>query len=201
MRTITFVLVDDHPVVRDGMEAMLLSEEDFESYGTAADVAEALTLVRAKPPDVVLTDVRMPRGDGFQLLTSLRAEFPEVQVVMLAGSPLAAERDEARALGARGYISKAADLDRLAWFVRRVVDDARVFVEDIGDEVPSLLSARELQVLREFASGKTREQVAAALEVGAETIKTHTRIILKKLNASNTVAAVATAIRMGLMRP
>ena len=66
---ITFILVDDHPVVRDGMEAMLLSEEDFDSFGTAADADEAIALVRAKPPDVVLTDVRMPKGDGFQLLS------------------------------------------------------------------------------------------------------------------------------------
>ena len=75
---ITFILVDDHPVVRDGMEAMLLSEEDFDSFGTAADADEAIALVRAKPPDVVLTDVRMPKGDGFQLLNALKAEFPKV---------------------------------------------------------------------------------------------------------------------------
>ena len=200
-KTINFILVDDHPVVRDGMEAMLLSEEDFDSFGTAADANEALAMVRERQPDVVLTDVRMPKGDGFQLLTSLRKEFPEVDVVMLAGSPLTAERDEAKAIGARGYLSKSADLEKVVDCVRKIVDDREAFVEDISDEAPTLLSARELQVLRAFASGKTRDEVAEELGIGSETIKTHTRIILKKLDAPNTVAAVASAIRLGLMRP
>jgi DNA-binding NarL/FixJ family response regulator len=197
---ITFILVDDHPVVRDGMEAMLLSEEDFESFGTAADADEAITLVRAKPPDVVLTDVRMPKGDGFQLLTALRAEFPKVQVIMLAGSPLSAERDEAKEAGARGYVSKSVQLEKLVDMVRLVVSDPQAFVEDVSDEAPTILSAREIQVLKAFAAGKTREEVAAELGVGTETVKTHTRLIMKKLDVPNTLSAVTTALRLGLIR-
>ena len=197
---ITFILVDDHPVVRDGMEAMLLSEEDFESYGTAADADEALTLVRAKAPDVVLTDVRMPKGDGFQLLTALHAEFPKVQVIMLAGSPLSAERDEAKEAGARGYVSKSVQLEKLVDMVRLVVSDPEAFVEDVSDEAPTILSAREIQVLKAFAAGKTREEVAAELGVGTETVKTHTRLIMKKLDVPNTLSAVTTALRLGLIR-
>ena len=197
---ITFILVDDHPVVRDGMEAMLLSEEDFDSFGTAADADEALTLVRAKPPDVVLTDVRMPKGDGFQLLTALRAEFPKVQVIMLAGSPLSAERDEAKEAGARGYVSKSVQLEKLVDMVRLVVSDPQAFVEDVSDEAPTILSAREIQVLKAFAAGKTREEVAAELGVGTETVKTHTRLIMKKLDVPNTLSAVTTALRLGLIR-
>lgn len=197
---ITFILVDDHPVVRDGMEAMLLSEEDFESYGTAADADEALTLVRAKAPDVVLTDVRMPKGDGFQLLTALHAEFPKVQVIMLAGSPLSAERDEAKEAGARGYVSKSVQLEKLVDMVRLVISDPEAFVEDVSDEAPTILSAREIQVLKAFAAGKTREEVAAELGVGTETVKTHTRLIMKKLDVPNTLSAVTTALRLGLIR-
>ncbi len=197
---ITFILVDDHPVVRDGMEAMLLSEEDFESYGTAADADEALTLVRAKAPDVVLTDVRMPKGDGFQLLTALHAEFPEVKVIMLAGSPLSAERDEAKEAGARGYVSKSVQLEKLVDMVRLVISDPEAFVEDVSDEAPTILSAREIQVLKAFAAGKTREEVAAELGVGTETVKTHTRLIMKKLDVPNTLSAVTTALRLGLIR-
>ena len=197
---ITFILVDDHPVVRDGMEAMLLSEEDFDSFGTAADADEAIALVRAKPPDVVLTDVRMPKGDGFQLLTALRAEFPKVQVIMLAGSPLSAERDEAKEAGARGYVSKSVQLEKLVDMVRLVVSDPEAFVEDVSDEAPTILSAREIQVLKAFAAGKTREEVAAELGVGTETVKTHTRLIMKKLDVPNTLSAVTTALRLGLIR-
>ena len=197
---ITFILVDDHPVVRDGMEAMLLSEEDFDSFGTAADADEAIALVRAKPPDVVLTDVRMPKGDGFQLLTALRAEFPKVHVIMLAGSPLSAERDEAKEAGARGYVSKSVQLEKLVDMVRLVVSDPHAFVEDVSDEAPTILSAREIQVLKAFAAGKTREEVAAELGVGTETVKTHTRLIMKKLDVPNTLSAVTTALRLGLIR-
>ena len=197
---ITFILVDDHPVVRDGMEAMLLSEEDFESFGTAADADEAIALVRAKPPDVVLTDVRMPKGDGFQLLNALRAEFPKVHVIMLAGSPLSAERDEAKEAGARGYVSKSVQLEKLVGMVRLVVSDPQAFVEDVSDEAPTILSAREIQVLKAFAAGKTREEVAAELGVGTETVKTHTRLIMKKLDVPNTLSAVTTALRLGLIR-
>lgn len=197
---ITFILVDDHPVVRDGMEAMLLSEEDFESFGTAADADEAIALVRAKPPDVVLTDVRMPKGDGFQLLNALRAEFPKVRVIMLAGSPLSAERDEAKEAGARGYVSKSVQLEKLVGMVRLVVSDPQAFVEDVSDEAPTILSAREIQVLKAFAAGKTREEVAAELGVGTETVKTHTRLIMKKLDVPNTLSAVTTALRLGLIR-
>ena len=197
---ITFILVDDHPVVRDGMEAMLLSEEDFESYGTAADADEALTLVRAKKPDVVLTDVRMPKGDGFQLLNALRKEFPEVHVIMLAGSPLSAERDEAKEAGARGYVSKSVELEKLVDMIRSVVADPEAFAEDVSDEAPTILSAREIQVLKVFAAGMTREEVAAELGVGVETVKTHMRLIMKKLDVPNSLCAVTTAMRLGLMR-
>ena len=200
-KTINFIIVDDHPVVRDGMEAMLLSEDDFDSFGTAADANEAMALIREKVPDVVLTDVRMPRGDGFQLLNSAHKEFPDLPVVMLAGSPLSAERDEAKAGGARGYISKSSDLEALIDCIRKVLDDKDAFVEDIQDEAPTLLSVREIQVLKCFASGMTREQVAEALGVGAETVKTHTRLIMKKLDTQNTLGAVTTAIRLGLIRP
>ena len=148
----------------------------------------------------MLTDVRMPKGDGFQLLTALRAEFPKVHVIMLAGSPLSAERDEAKEAGARGYVSKSVQLEKLVDMVRLVVSDPQAFVEDVSDEAPTILSAREIQVLKAFAAGKTREEVAAELGVGTETVKTHTRLIMKKLDVPNTLSAVTTALRLGLIR-
>ena len=148
----------------------------------------------------MLTDVRMPRGDGFQLLNALRKEFPEVHVIMLAGSPLSAERDEAKEAGARGYVSKSVELEKLVDMVRSVVADPEAFAEDVSDEAPTILSAREIQVLKAFAAGKTRDEVAAELGLGVETVKTHTRLIMKKLDVPNTLSAVTTAMRLGLMR-
>ena len=200
MKTIKFILVDDHPVVRDGMETMLLSEEGFESLGTAAGGTDALALCRAVRPDVVLSDVRMPDMDGFETLRAVRAEFPDMRFILLAGMPIAAERDQARQEGANGYISKSAELEELVAAIRRSVKDREAFVEDVTEESPSVLTARELEVLRAMATGKNRDQAAAELGIGPETVKTHLRTIMRKLNASNTVAAITTAIRLGLLR-
>lgn len=200
MKNINFLLVDDHPVVRDGMEAMLLSEEDFDSLGTASDGAEALETLETCTPDIVITDVRMPNGDGFSLLQAIRKRYPKVKVLMLAGSPTAAERDEARAMGASGYISKSSDLERLVDVIRRIVAGSP-FIEDAQDEVPSILSMREREVLQLFSKGMTREEVAQALDLGTETIKTHVRLIMKKLRVPNTLSAVTAAIKMGIIRP
>lgn len=200
MKTIKFILVDDHPVVRDGMETMLLSEEGFESLGTAAGGTDALALCRAVRPDVVLSDVRMPDMDGFETLRAVRAEFPDMRFILLAGMPIAAERDQARQEGANGYISKSAELEELVAAIRRSVKDRAAFVEDVTEESPSVLTARELEVLRAMATGKNRDQAATELGIGPETVKTHLRTIMRKLNASNTVAAITTAIRLGLLR-
>lgn len=200
-KTINFILVDAHPIVRDGIEALLLSEDDFDSFGTASDAREAIALVRSKPPDVALVDVCLPNDDGFRLLSDLRREFPSVRVIMLAGTPLLSERNEARIAGARGYVSKGVSLARLVELVRCAVRDPSAFVEDVWNGVSSPLSARELQVLKQFSTGKTRVDVAKALGLGPETIKSHTRVIMRKLGVPNTLAAVTTVIRMGLIRP
>lgn len=200
MKVIKFILVDDHPVVREGMETMLLSEEGFESLGTASGGAEALELCRRTHPDVMMSDVRMPGMDGFETLRAVRAEFPQLRFILLAGMPIAAERDQARQEGANGYISKSAELEELVAAIRQAVSDPKSFVEDVTEESPSLLTARELEVIRTLATGKNRDQAAEALGIGPETVKTHTRTIMRKLGATNTVSAIATAIRLGLLR-
>ena len=198
---ITFILVDDHPVVRDGMEAMLLSEPGFDSLGTAADGTELMTMMDAgSVPDIIITDVRMPRGDGFAVLSGVKEKYPNVKVLMIAGSPISAERDEAKAQGASGYVSKSADLERLVDAVRKIMNGAE-FIEDVKDEAPAVLSVREREVLQLFSQGLTREEVAKELGLGPETIKTHTRLIMKKLNVPNTLSAVTQAIKMGIIRP
>ena len=198
---ITFILVDDHPVVRDGMEAMLLSEPGFDSLGTAADGTELMAMLEGGTmPDLVITDVRMPRGDGFAVLAGVKEKYPNVKVLMIAGSPIKAECDEARNQGASGYISKSADLSRLVEAIRKVMAGGE-FVADIKDEAPAVLSVREREVLQLFSQGLTREEVAAELGLGPETIKTHTRLIMKKLNVPNTLSAVTQAIKMGVIRP
>ncbi len=199
-KTINFLLVDDHPVVRDGMEAMLMSEEDFDSLGTAADATEALETLETCTPDVLITDVCMPRGDGFTLLKEVRKRYPKIKVLMLAGSPTAAERDEAKAMGASGYMSKSADLERLVEVVRKIAAGSE-FVCDAKEDIPAILSMREREVLMLFSKGMTREEVAQALDLGTETVKTHVRIIMKKLGVPNTLSAVTSAIKMGIIRP
>ena len=105
---INVLIVDDHPIVRDGLEVLLASEGDFSIHGSVASAEEALAHCAKKgAPDVVVTDVHMPGGmTGLELLARLKKDFPTVRVILLAGMPLKAEVDEARALGAAGYLPK-----------------------------------------------------------------------------------------------
>ena len=105
----SILIVDDHPIVRDGLEVLLASEKDFGIHGAAASAEEALALCEKKgPPDVVVTDVHMPGGmTGLELLARMRKSYPSSRVILLAGMPLKSEVDEARANGAAGYMPKS----------------------------------------------------------------------------------------------
>ena len=113
---ITFILVDDHPVVRDGMEAMLENESDFKVVASVADGPSAIeTCRRMGAPDVVVMDIRMPGMNGFETLEKLKRTFADISVLLLAGMPLKVEVEDARRLGARAVISRRASTGRSSW--------------------------------------------------------------------------------------
>lgn len=196
MGAIRILIVDDHPMVREGLAAMLESEEGFAVVGLAANGEEAIGKVAAANPDVILSDVRMPKLDGFAMLARLKG----AKVLLLAGMPLKDEEQRARDLGAKGYLPKDVDQDRLSDVIREIAAKDDVFVCDAFQSAPSLLTARELDVLKHLAKGLQRDQIAAALGIGPESVKTHLKGIMVKLHAPNATSAVGRAFELGILR-
>ena len=196
MGAIRILIVDDHPMVREGLAAMLESEEGFAVVGLAANGEEALAPAAATHPDVILSDVRMPKLDGFAMLARLKG----AKVLLLAGMPLKDEEQRARDLGAKGYLPKDVDQDRLSDAIREIAAKDDVFVCDAFQAAPSLLTARELDVLKHLAKGLQRDQIAAALGIGPESVKTHLKGIMVKLHVPNATSAVGRAFELGILR-
>ena len=197
---ISLMIVDDHPMVREGLAAMLESEQDFVVSALAASGEEAVAIGRMSAPDVVLCDIRMPGFDGFETLARLKAERADVKVLLLAGMPLKEEEQRAREEGARGYLPKSIDQDRLTEAIRAIAAGAKEFISEQFDVAPSTLTPRELDVLRQVAQGKQRDAIAEALGIGAESVKTHLKGIMGKLNCPNATSAVARAYELGILR-
>jgi DNA-binding NarL/FixJ family response regulator len=201
-QSISVLIVDDHPVVRGGLEAMFRSEKGFRILGCTATGQEAFDLCqRQGVPDVVLLDVRMPDCDGFQTLHLLRRHFPGLRVLMLAGMPLKHEAQRARELGAGGYLSKSAEQTELLEAIRALMVKGDAFLVSEAPKVATvpLLSPREIEVLELLSRGLSREEIGTAINVSAETVKSHVKAILAKLEASGRTEAVARGYELGLL--
>ena len=197
---IRILIVDDHPMVREGLEAMLMSEQGFDVVALAPNGEAALGRIRELKPDVVLSDIRMPKMDGFTMLGELRRIAPEAKVLLLAGMPLKEEECRAKAEGARGYLPKDVDQDRLSAAIREIAASDDVFVCEAFQAAPSLLTQREMDVLRLVAHGNQRDQIAVALGIGTESVKTHLKGIMSKLDCPNATSAVGRAYELGILR-
>ena len=197
---IDIVIVDDHPMVREGLEAMLMSEGAFNVVALCSNGEEALGTLKRVKADVVLSDIRMPRMDGFTMLEHLKRLIPGVKVVFLAGMPLKEEDERARREGAFGYLPKDVDQDRLAEAVKSVASGAETFASEHFQAAPSLLTQREMDVLRLVAQGHQRDKIASLLGIGAESVKTHLKGIMTKLGCPNATSAVGRAYELGILR-
>jgi DNA-binding NarL/FixJ family response regulator len=206
---IRVVLVDDHRLVRSGVRAELAA--DLEVVGEAGSVTEAVEVLRATRPDVVLLDVHLPGGGGSEVLRQLRDELPEVRFLALSVSDAADDVIGVIRGGARGYVTKAIDGPTLSDAVRRVAGGDAVFGPRLAGFVldafaapavsaPSstggasaaatdaeldALSPRERDVLRLIARGYTYREVARELVLSARTVETHVSSVLRKLQLSN----------------
>ncbi len=194
------LIVDDHAVVREGLEAMLSSAPGIARIATAASVASALQACAAAQPAVILLDLRMPGADGFSGLAAILPRWPAVRIIMLSASATAAEVALARRHGAAGYLSKTADRATLLRAIAQVAAGGTYFVSDPGvpGEDPHL-SARELEVLHHLGRGLSNDDLGQALGISGETIKSHTKAIFTKLRVAGRAEAVARAYELGLM--
>lgn len=197
---ISLMIVDDHPMVREGLAAMLESEQDFVVSALAATGEEAVAIGRMSKPDVVMSDIRMPGMDGFGVLAKLKEIHPDIRVLLMAGMPLKEEETRAREEGAKGYLPKNVDQDSLVAALRAIAADTPEFICEEFQSAPSTLTARELDVLKLVAKGNQRDAIAATLGIGGESVKTHLKGIMTKLGCPNATSAVSRAYELGILR-
>lgn len=198
---ITLLIVDDHPMVRDGLRMMLTARRLFTVVATRASGQEAVAYVRENGvPDVIISDVRMQGLDGFETLSKIRRFYPHARVLLLAGMPTREEVERARQAGAAGYMSKSARIEQLAEAVQEVAHDPSFFAEDSFVPTPSILSPRETDVLRLLAAGLSREQIAEKLCISPETVKSRAKTMMIKLDVSNSAGAVHRGHELGILR-
>ena len=202
---IRVVIVDDHPVVRDGLRGMLASAGDVEVVGEAADGAEAVTVVRALLPDVVLMDLRMPGVDGVTAIGRLR-DCP-TRVLVLTTYDTDSDVLPAIKAGATGYLLKDTPRDELFRAVRSAARGEAVLspsvatrlVGQVRQPMAEPLSDREVEVLGLIAQGCTNREAAARLFISEATVKTHLVHVYAKLGVKDRAAAVAVAYEQGLL--
>ncbi|GKQ39594.1 response regulator transcription factor [Streptomyces sp. A012304] len=206
--TIRVLLADDHPVVRDGLAAMLATQPDLTVVGEAANGAEALHRTASLAPDVVLMDLQMPVMDGTAATAAIRAAHPEVRVLILTTYDTDADITAAVDAGAVGYLLKDTGRHELCEAVRTAARGgaalsptvaAKVLAHMRGDRVADL-SGRELEVLSAVARGQSNKQIARALRLSEATVKTHLLHIYTKLDVSDRTAAVTAALGRGIIR-
>lgn len=200
-KSLRLLIIDDHAVVREGLEAMLGVDPEFGRIATAASTEEALPICESLRPHVVLLDLRMPGSDGFNALEIIHQRWPEIHVLILSASATVAEVQLARRNGAVGYLSKSADRASLMAAIRTVASGGLVFSpETAPTAVPTVtLSARELEVLRHLGRGLSNQQLGQALGISSETVKSHVKAIFHKLDATGRAEAISRAYEFGLL--
>ncbi len=204
---IRVLVVDDHPVVRDGLRGVLDAEPDMEVVGEAAHGAEALARIPDAAPDVVLMDLRMPVMGGVEAITALRRAAPGVRVLVL--TTFDTDRDVLPAIeaGATGYLLKDTPRDELLRAVRAAHRGEAVLSPAVAGRLmgqvrrpgQDALSAREIEVLRLVAAGSTNREAARALFISEATVKTHLLHVYAKLEVRDRASAVAAGYRLGLL--
>ena len=207
IEAITIVIADDHPVIREGLVEIFKSQKDIKVVAEASDGEEALALCNRLCPDVLLLDLRMPRKDGLQAITELaecRIGNPRVIVMTTYES----EEDIRRALkaGAKGYLVKGTPPQQIRESVRRVAAGEAVIPPMIAAKLAESmaradLSARERQVLRYLANGRSNKEIGTILVISENTVKAHVKSILTKLDAIGRGEAIAIAIKRGFIKP
>lgn len=209
---IRLLIVDDHAVVRKGLVMMLRLEPDFEIVGEAENGAKAVKLAKQLQPDLVLLDFIMPEMDGQATALALQAAVPGARILMLTGVALEERVLEMLAVEADGYVMKDIEPDELAQVIRIVARGeaylhpslARRLLNRVTERRPSLppqvqLTQREQEILRWMATPATYREIAEKLFVSEETIRSHAKHILSKLQQPNRAQAVLAAVRAGLI--
>lgn len=206
-RTITLLIVDDHPVVRDGLRGMFAAYPEFEVLGEAANGRQAVELAALLDPDVVLMDLRMPGGGGVDAIAELTRRGLRCEVLVLTTYDTDSDTLPAIEAGATGYLLKDAPRDELFTAVRAAAEGKTVLSPAIASRLVSRvrtpgnepLSAREREVLTLVAKGTSNREIAVVLFISEATVKTHLTHLYAKLGVKDRAAAVAVAYDRGIL--
>jgi len=203
-KPIRILIVDDHPIVRDGLGLLLGTDPDVHLSGSVDGAEKALAFIRRAPVDIVLLDLRMPRISGVEVLPAILQVQPTPRVIVLSSFNLDEEVYQAAKAGACGYITKDASGSQILEAIRSVAAGRLYFPHNIAIRIAerqerSGLSRRELEVLDMIAKGLTNKEIAQVLMISQFTVRTHIVHIFDKLGASDRTEAVALASRQGII--
>jgi DNA-binding NarL/FixJ family response regulator len=198
------LIVDDHPMLREGIAAVIDGEADMQVVAHAGNGAQAVERFREHLPDITLMDIAMPEMDGVEATEAIRAQWPQARIVMLTTYSGDAKALRALKAGASGYLLKSLIRSDLLCAIRSVHAGQRSIPRQVADELAEhvgdeTLSERELEVLRQVAAGNSNRRVALALGISEETVKAHMKNILSKLGANDRTHAVTIALKRGII--
>ncbi|HKP67798.1 MAG TPA: response regulator transcription factor [Pyrinomonadaceae bacterium] len=196
--------VDDHPLLHEGIAALINNQTDMMLIAEATTAAEAPALFRESKPDVVLMDLRLADGSGIDAMTAILSEFPAARVVILTMAEGDADIRQALKAGARGYVLKSMPPKELLHVIRSVHAGKKHIHPQIASQLAEYfaddaLTAREIQVLSLVAEGCRNRDIAEKLFISEETVKVHIKHIMEKLTASDRTQAVAIGLRRGII--
>jgi DNA-binding NarL/FixJ family response regulator len=197
--------VDDHPLLREGISAIIGNQSDMSLVAEAASGGEAIQKFREHQPDVTLMDLRLPDMSGIDALIAIRAEFPEARVIMLTTFEGDVEIQRSLEAGARGYLLKSMPPKELVEGIRQVHAGKKRIPPHLAAQLAEHLGAerlteREIEVLKHVASGNRNRDIAERLFISEETVKVHIKHIMEKLGAADRTQAVAIAVRRGIIQ-
>src|SRR5882724_5821959 len=201
---IRILVVDDHPVLREGIAAILSNEKDMVLVAEASDGREAIERFRTHRPDITLMDLRMPVMDGTDAIVSIRQDFPSARIIVFTTYSGDAQAIRAFKAGAYGYLLKNMLRKELVETIRCVHDGKKRIPPEIAVEMAEhhaddALTDREIEILRQVAAGNANKIVADHLSISEETVKAHMRNILAKLSARDRTHAVTIALKRGII--
>lgn len=202
---IRVLTADDHPVLREGIAALLEAQKDMFLVGEAANGREAIELFRKHRPDVTLMDLELPEMSGIDAIAEIRREFPQARILVLTTYKGDVHAARALEVGAWGYLLKSALRKELLDAIRAVHGGrkrvpAEIAIDMAEHHSSDPLTTREIEVLRLIAAGNANKVIAADLHVAEETVKGHVRNILAKLGANDRTHAVTIALKRGILR-
>ena len=206
--SIQLLIVDDHPVVRDGLRDMLSSQPDFEVVGEAANGLEAVAMTSRLQPQVVLTDLAMPQMDGVTAISKIKEQHPDVQILVLTTYDSDSDVLPAIEAGAIGYLLKDTPREELYGAIRAAAQGKPLLTSSIAARLmermrgPAVeaLSSREIDVLKLVAKGAGNKEIADQLYITEATVKSHLIRIYGKLGVADRTAAVTKALEQGILR-